>query len=272
MLKLLHYCIGDPAHLPSFPSGWGAPPSLTEEQRRHVPPGLASVLYSDVGSKFYERCTIGEDLPGWVMNEAATQEVVWQVQPAKDESKEWDWLYLSDVQEGSNLAAELRERSRQTISDTSVPETICVNDPTTPMLLSSIQTRCLDARPSDWVYKREEEPVGVRIGDAVVLFTWSSGMIGPRLLVTHISRLQPGQLPEALEAMDVVAHKAGRKEGWAWGLNAASPLMDKWKTLESRQTSTGRRAEIDGHLLCVAWYGDAEERGAYGDTDMWTWC
>ena len=277
MLKLLHYCIGDPNHLPSFPAEWGAPPSLTEEQRQDVPPGIASALYSDVGSMFYERCTIGKDMPGWVMREEENQEVVWQIQPPMEGNK-WDWLYLADLQGDSHLAKELQSITLRELEGEDGSRTVCANDTTTPMLLSSIQTRCLESRSADWVYKTDQEPVGVRLPsadggkEAVVLFTWSSGMIGPRLLVTHTSGLQPEKLPDALESMDVIGYAAGVKEGWAWGLPVDSPLVAAWRKSPGRCTHDGRRAEIDGHLLCVAWYGDAAERGVYSDRDMWSWC
>ena len=277
MLKLLHYCIGDQAHLPPFPSAWGSPPSLSEEERRVVPAGIASALYSDVGSTFYERCTIGQDLPGWVMREEENQEVVWQVQPPT-EGKKWDWLYLADVQEDSELAKRLQKHTLAGMTSSDGTRTLCANDATTPMLLSSIPTRCLDSRSSDWIYKRNEEPIGVRLPSAdgsdpaIVLFTWSTRFIIPGLLVTHISGLGPDQLPDALEAMDAVVHQAGMKEGRAWGVDPATPLVQKWKDLPGRKTQVGRRAEVEGHLLCVAWYGDAADRGVYCDTDMWTWC
>jgi hypothetical protein len=240
--------------------------------------GIASALYSDVGSMFYKLCTIGKSLPGWVFSEEDNQEVVWQIQAPRDDKKKWDWLYEADLQGDSAFAKHLRDKSRAGLADADGQETLCANDPTTPMLLSFIQTRCLDSRPSGWTYDRAEEPVGVRLSssdgaeDAIVLFTWSSGMIGPRLLVTNISGLTPVSLPEALEAMDVVAHKSGVKEGWAWGLDPSSTLVARWSELPGTKTQVGRRAEKDGHLLCVAWYGKQEQRGVYCDADMWSWC
>lgn len=89
MLKLLHYCLADPSNLPAFPSEWGAPPCLTSAERKQVPYGIASMLWSDVGATFYEKCTIGRDLPGWVLLEEENQEVVWKLQTPKEE-KDWD--------------------------------------------------------------------------------------------------------------------------------------------------------------------------------------
>jgi hypothetical protein len=102
-------------------------------------------------------------------------------------------------------------------------------------------------------------------------------LIGPRLLVTYISHLEPAHVPALLAALDEVAHAAGREEGWVWGLDKDGELARAWaeKGGEGREVRVGRRQEIEGHLWAVAWYGGregAKERGRILDAQMWHWC
>lgn len=73
MLQLLHYVLAPSEALPPFPEAWGAKPVA------YLGDAAFSVLYSDVGPEFYERCTIGEDKPGWVKEPTAKR--VWTLAP-----------------------------------------------------------------------------------------------------------------------------------------------------------------------------------------------
>src|SRR6478735_7386595 len=107
MLQLLHYMLADPVNLPPFPEAWGSHPprpihqkpsphvsfplpgqrsvSLADLQRGirpdFLPAGIASILWSDVGYTFYEKCSIGETLPGWVADAKENTEIVWSLLP-----------------------------------------------------------------------------------------------------------------------------------------------------------------------------------------------
>ena len=280
MLKLLHYSLADPANLPTFPSEWGLPPALSSAERQHIPYGLASMLWSDVGLTFYEKCTIGKDLPGWVMKEEQNQEVLWKILPPK-ENKEWDWLYEADLLEDTSILETVRDAALERLHKEADPkrETAYLTDPSTAWLLAHVATRCHDIRPVDWDIPRDREPVGFRLKakeqgakDAVVITGWSEQMIGPRAFLIHSANLTPDLIPDALEAIDVIGHGAKRKEAWAFGPAADDDFTSVVKGLPHREVRQGRRAEIDGHLLAVAWYGDQEERGRFLDLDILGWC
>lgn len=296
MLKLLHYCIADPTNMPSFPSEWGAPPVVTEQDRKIVPFCLASTLWSDVGSNFYEKCTVGRDRPGWVSRDEEKREVVWKILPSasasdleldaksdsnEESSSEWKWIHLADLETANSngVGADMSIAARQTLLQANGETTLFAHDPAPPSCLAAVPLRCFDARPSSWTVPASEEPVGIRIPptspegkEALVLFVWSDNMIGPRVLITHIANLTPDQLPTLLQALDKIGNQSGRKEGWVWGLDPESELVKAWKGMPGRETSVGNRPEYDGHLLGTAWYGKEEERGFTVDVDMWSWC
>ena len=106
--------------------------------------------------------------------------------------------------------------------------------------------------------------------DAVIIFSWSNDMIGPRVFLLHSANLTADLVPDALEAMDVVGHPAQRKEGWVFGPGVNDAFTQAVREM-GRLVKVGRRAEIDGHLLAVAWYGDQQDRGRNLDFDLLGW-
>lgn len=69
------------------------------------------MLYSDIGSTFYERATIGLDRPGWVVKSVDNHEVVWNchVPAAEAKEKQWDWIYAPDLLNDGELLETLRQ-------------------------------------------------------------------------------------------------------------------------------------------------------------------
>jgi hypothetical protein len=280
LLRLLHYCLADPFHLPAFPAEWGSAPHFSPEDRNDVPFGIASSLYSDVGCTFYERCTIGRDLPGWIMRDEENQEVVWRIQPPLTaEGGEWHWLYEADLYSDTGLLEDVRNSALARLQqiDTSLGPAFLA-DPASPYLLGDVATRCLDIRPLNWPYSRNTEPVGVRLEakdpsqpDAIVIFSWSTDMIGWHVFLLHTANLTADLVPDALAAMDVVGHAAGLQQGWMFGPGKDDDFTLAVKALPDRLVRTGRRAEIDGHLLAVAWYGGMAGEGQNLDLDLLQW-
>lgn len=100
--------------------------------------------------------------------------------------------------------------------------------------MSHFVYRSLDKRPDNFVYPRDREPVGVRIKgksaarasdtdtsyetkEAIAVFAWSLDMIGDKMDLAYHANLSPEQVPELLEAIDMLAHAAGRSTAWAFG-------------------------------------------------------
>ncbi|OWZ66062.1 hypothetical protein AYX15_02604 [Cryptococcus neoformans] len=285
-LSLLHGHLGDPKTLSSMPepSGKEEPsrPSTSKITSR-APKALGSILWSDIGSRFYSRCLIGQGRSGWVVDDFLNGELIWKVKPSTGPLEDiFSLIFEEDlVSVGEELSLSAMEKLER--SDTS-KRSVFVPDPSSPGGLSFLPVKTLWKDPTG-----TPRPVGIRVKtsssscstkspflksseDAIILFTISPPSTWDHLLVTYISNLSPSQLPSILRALDILATEAGQKEGCVWGLDLGSELVQTWKELPGREVRVGRKGEVDGHLLGVAWYGKEEDKGVCGDGQMWGWC
>ena len=273
MLRLLHYHIGDPSTLPPFPSAWGAPPRALRDPSA-VPPSIASILWSDVGSEFYSKCTIGSDLPGWTMDFCNT-ELTWSIlpdsKPLPDDPK-WEWIYPNQLPSVGEEMSALARKKMQDI-DTS-QRTIFQNDPASPGLLSFIYTRGSWRTPEI----KLSDPCGVRLrhegvkDDTIVIFAPKNPSLGDRVLISCIHNLDPSDLPALLRVLDPIGARVGHPVGWTIGMQPDDPVVKAWQGLKDRKVSFGQRGEGIDHLLGTAYYGSADEKRELLDCQMWGWC
>jgi hypothetical protein len=312
MLQLLHYLLANPADLPPFPASWGYAPnpsvyldhpqvpkpfphSSDPTTRREVaglppgtrpywlPAGVASILWSDVGYTFYEKCTIGETLPGWVADAKENTEIVWSLLPPTTGAlDDWEVLDRSALRKVTPTIA-----SAAAASLASAPKDApawCI-DPSSPGVLSFVPFRDVDSalEPPPGVLNvglrlKSKSPTTTKSSveqDTIVLLALHNTAIGPRLLITNLCNVQPEHLPSLLRALDVLGAEIGRADGWAFGIAPDHPLAEAWKAETGRRVTVGPRADVKGHLLGVAWYGKGDGRGKRGtlvDTQMWGWC
>ncbi|OXG32171.1 hypothetical protein C359_03538 [Cryptococcus neoformans Bt120] len=248
-----------------------------------APKALGSILWSDIGSTFYSRCLIGQGRSGWVVDDFLNGELIWKVKPSTGPLEDiFSLIFEEDlVSVGEELSLRAMEKLER--SDTS-KRSVFVPDPSSPGGLSFLLVKTLWKDPTG-----TPRPVGIRVKtsssscstkspflksseDAIILFTISPPSTWDHLLVTYISNLSPSQLPSILRALDILATEAGQKEGCVWGLDQGSELVQTWKGLPGREVRVGRKGEVDGHLLGVAWYGKEEDKGVCGDGQMWGWC
>ncbi|EJT47825.1 hypothetical protein A1Q1_03286 [Trichosporon asahii var. asahii CBS 2479] len=116
MLRLMHYVVGDPKGLPPFPKAWGEPPAERLGDARF------SVLYSEIGNKFYSSCRVGDgpdSTEGWVEQRQDTR--TWYLQPGGpiENNGLWEWLGRKD---SIKLEHELSERFRQDLPNQGDPK------------------------------------------------------------------------------------------------------------------------------------------------------
>lgn len=106
MLRLVHYNLADPSILPIFPCAWGSPPSISDQLRRQVSFGSASILWSEIREQYYETCTVGPSLPGWIVRPEDQLEFTWPIgddprplsaSPQPVPSLIYDWKVLFDT-------------------------------------------------------------------------------------------------------------------------------------------------------------------------------
>ncbi|WVQ74812.1 hypothetical protein IAR50_004418 [Cryptococcus sp. DSM 104548] len=277
LLSLLHRHLSPASALPvPAAGGLDAPLPLPPKVKEQVPKAIGSYLWSDVGSHFYAKCAMGEGREGWVVDDTQCSQLVWKILPPATTSTVtggWSWIHLRDL-EGIAPLLSSRLQSALRTTDTS-QHSVFNTDPASPGVLDFVPVKGSWKRPTS-----EPLPVGIRIPspegeeeDAIVLFAVSCIHISERFLITHISNLSPAQLPLLLEAVDSLAASSGLgpTEGWVWDLGLSGGLVDAWKKQDGREVQVGRREEIGGHLLAVAWYGEEEGGGKMGNGEIWNW-
>ena len=275
MLRLLHYNLGIQDHLPPFPAEWGQPPTLPANFG-DLPRGWASILWSDVGVEFYQRCTIGSQRPGWNKGGHPT-ELSWKLLGAPErKASPWTLLYAADFpQIATYLSFKRRERLLLDAGATS----LISQDPTTPGLLDWIHaSRALTPAQRDHlpIAARLSDPTGQ---DSLVLFgthLHAHDTFGkeyePKLFISDAYDLPPDRLESLLLLLDEVGTQAGKTRGCIWGLNPDDDLAKTWSALSDRDVEIRARPNLDGHILQMAWYGPEDEDAELVDGGVWMWC
>lgn len=279
LLKLLHYVIASPDALPPFPSAWGAPPAeLDPSLRKAIPYATAAFLWSDVGPTFYEKCTIGEQLPGYVMEEDKNRALVWKVLPSTGEGahgkSDWEWLYESDVPDVTKTFSKVVQNDVSRVSSTS--RAVIRTDPANEGTLSFLPLRAFSQASLD-PEVRKKHPFGLRRknvngDDTIVLLTPGLGAIYGRLCITIHHNLEPDHLPSLLAKMDELAPSRGTKEGQIWGLDPQEKLAKAFVGMKERDADVHIRKGIGAHLCAVASYLPNGERVDFQDSQIWNWC
>ena len=278
MLRLLHYVLGDRSLLPPFPAEWGAPPSPPD--KRTVPSGIASILWSDVGSQFYGKCTIGPSSPGWIMPQGQQNQIIWKIDPSstlQEVDRRWQRISPSQLQE---VGEELRHIVLRKVDSEPSDRSIYASDPSSPGLLAFIPCKGAWRHPDPNI--NTADPCGLRLAspdgnkekDTIVIFGAYNMTLGPRLLISYLHNLHPKDVDSLLRVLDSIGAPLGQEEGWIWGLDKLKDagIVEAWKADPRRGAIVGPRAESMGHLLGVAWYGPQEEQGQLVDPQMYSWC
>lgn len=251
-----------------------------------MPYGLGAFLYSDVGPTFYEKCTIGESRPGYIVEGPKNAELVWKVLPSgtsKADNHGWEYIYESDL---SSIIPELSKAARARVQNAdSTSRTIIEMDPANNGTLTYPQLQILwSTEDIDDTELRSRRPFGVRLrapngnvnadeaGDAIVLIAPKNIVIGPRVLITLLHNVKPDQLPSLLTKLDEFGDLKDGGEGWIWGLQPSDEIVKAWQGIEGREVKLGQREGLLNHLLGVAWYGPEEEKPDFLGTDIWNWC
>lgn len=251
-----------------------------EIEDRHLCNGVGSILFSDVGYGFYEKCTIGLSRPGWKVRLEENTELIWDLRapgpsPSPTSSVaatlDWTWITEEDYPEAQR---EIARQVRVDLGKGEAEKTVWQCDPASPGVLTWLAER------GPWLGSTQPSsppPLGLRLvnpdgKETIVLFTAYNEHVGSRLLITHIANLLPEHIPSLLVKLDEAGAQAGRREGWIWGLRGDNPLVRAWNEDSGRNVRVGSRKEFDGHLLGVAWYGPEGEEAELVDRQIWHWC
>jgi hypothetical protein len=285
MLKLLHYILASPDNLPPFPKAWGTPPApLSPEIRKTIPYASAAFLWSDVG-EFYAKCTVGEDRPGYLIEEEKNRALVWKVLPpnssssAKKEGEEWEWVYEKDILE--TVAGELEGITKINFNKVdSTSKAVITTNPANVGTLPFLPLRAMAETTLDPEF-RKAHPFGLRLRnksstgtgeDTIVILTNGYKSIYNRLCITLHHNLRPEHLESLLAKMDELAPDKNTQEGQIWGLDPEGDLVKAFKGLEGREADPHIRQGMKAHLLAVVTYLPGGEEVDFKDSQIWNWC
>lgn len=105
----------------------------------------------------------------------------------------------------------------------------------------------------------------------MAIFTWSMDMYRDQMDLAYHANLTTEQVSELLEAIDVLAHAAGRSQGWSFGHKDEDVVIRTVREMQDMVVSTGVRAEVNGDSIGVAWYDAPGTDHRMLDRDMLAW-
>jgi len=259
MMNLLHWVIAPQEFLPrEFPTEWGSRP----QRVLCVPPGAFSVLYSDVGSKFYRFCgTLPNQDDGWIVDGPATTHENLSSRE-KEERLLWRWLDEASVREVWNADAGYMEEEMSHSSNRLKPVefTFLPNKGVAEFQYLRLQYfwEKMDPKPVYWglcaCSNVEASP------DPKTFVSWTLDVRPPhsnRFIITQL-RVQPDRFRELIfEVIDFAKrHNVEVIEVW----NLAENLYD------ASQDVGGITFSREDQLPCFNWYG-----GGNPEDVTWLW-
>ncbi|KAG8759863.1 hypothetical protein FRC14_004824 [Serendipita sp. 396] len=269
MMRLLHYVLADPTLsqiFPPFPiDQWGAPPVIPQGLGR----GIVSVLYSDVGAKFYEACGTapGRD-DGWTVKSPVG--TIWKVPKRQDDVvansglKNIRWLTKEDQEQVWDEDALLIQKEIREV--TSLSFSFLPNNG----LANYLQAWSLFYSPTAsaseggiWGARIEEE--GDRSNLAFATWCLDPGREGPGTMLITRLRATSEQFLILLDAAFEAARQFGLEQVEIWNLERS--LVDIGRKLG------GETSEREDHLSSLAWYGNGnKEEVEWWYNEKFSWC
>lgn len=264
LMRLLHFVLIRKELLPSFPTeDWGSAPN--------VPPGLgrgvASALYSDVGSTFYARCAPGltKDLEkhGWITQGAvgttwsATSEDV-------DKGQSIEWIGSEGMEEVWVQDAQLMKREIQEVLP--VGTTSTEKRTLFSFLPDGGVTRFQYERnknfvPSEWTNNRW----GVRVSgtEKLAYATWSldPGREGLSTLIITRLRADAQTFPLIIQAARMVARELSFQQVEVWNLPSELSVVG--------ESLGGITRDREDHLPALAWFGEGDAKWCWNEKFAW---
>jgi hypothetical protein len=267
MMNLLHWVIAPEEFLPrEFPPEWGSRPQRVP----CVTPGAFSVLYSDIGSKFYRFCgTLPNQDDGWIVDGPTTThfDVVktHQILSSREEGESllWRWLDEAGICEAWNTDASYMEEEMSHSSNRLKPVakfTFLPNKGVAECRYPQLQYfwEKMDLKPVYWglcaCSNVEASP------DPTTFVSWTLEIKPPhsnKLIITRL-RVQPDRFRELIFEVVNFAKRHNVEIIEVW--NLADNLFD------ASQDVGGITFSREDHLSCFKWYG----RGNPEDI-AWQW-
>ncbi|RSH90647.1 hypothetical protein EHS25_001252 [Saitozyma podzolica] len=289
MCRLLHLLLAPASSLPPFPPEWGSPPPpLPDIVRTHFPPGLGMVLESLVGTEFYEQCTPGPGGPGYTFDKRHSRQLTWKLLgksntahgPREDIAVEargshvWEMLSREDVEA---LVPTLVATQQARLLRTTSTRTLIAPDPSSQGFATYLPDHTSLAPHPSWQDPGSPLPFGLRLQHtptpsgtdeetSIVLLSFGHFQLVDQLLITFLQGVTPKHLPSLLASFDRLTAHTPFTEGWVWGLDPESELVQAWKEQEGRDVRENLREGDDAFQIGSIWYGF---EGELADSQMW---
>lgn len=266
-MNLLHWVIAPEEFLPrEFPTEWGSRP----QRVLCVTPGAFSVLYSDVGSKFYKLCgTLPNQDDGWIVDGPTTThfDVVKTHEILSSREKEekllWTWLDEAGVREAWNADVSYMEEEMSRSNRLKPVEfTLLPNKGVAEFQYLRLQYfwEKMDPKPVYWglctCSNVEASP------DPTTFVSWTLDVRPPhsnKLIITRL-RVQPDRFRELIFEVINFAKRHNVETIEVW--NLAENLSD------ASQHVGGMTFSREDHLPSFKWYG---KRNPEARDIAWLW-
>lgn len=242
MMRLLHWVLAPVSALPSFPAEWGTSPPDGPHDAQF------SVLYSDIGSVFYDNCGPSPGVKtGW--ETLSPVNTTWEV-GRKDarltlNREEWSWL-----------TEEQACREWEEDSQLMTAEILSIAKSTGKIAYSYLPNggvgqfnirRCMSFTPDLKPVLAETWGVKRTTTDGRLIFaTWTFEM-GTKAIVLTRLRATETEFPSLLEMIKEAARSLDKDTIETWNLPDALKLAG--------ERTGGRTSERSDHLSAVKWYG-----------------
>ena len=255
-MRLLHWVTSGRTsefNLPTFPVEWGAPPPEVAE----AGDGMFSILYSDVGEKFYKQAgPATEKAGGWEARGPIS--TIWEI-PQKtgvrqgNPDSEWTWLKYGDLDTLWAKDVQLIRRTMENLPESSPdyhierPKAFAsyLSDEGVGSFHIFRSMFAADSIVSMDVWGVEKRTTDI---DQPTYATWSIDVrpLPPTLIVTRISAAE-SEFPDLLRHIQEAARRSGIGKMEIWNVP---------KHLLKAATETGGKTfERKEQLSAIKWYG-----------------
>ncbi|KAF9054538.1 hypothetical protein BJ165DRAFT_1439685 [Panaeolus papilionaceus] len=276
MMRLLHWMLGPRSSLPhEFPVEWGTSPERNEDL---VGDAAFSVLYSDIGPKFYRLSgtSQGKD-DGWVVQKS--QSTIWKVTqfPEKEnqdstEEPRWTWLDQDSLSGVWDIDTEMMKSELVNYPTPDGSDVACTFFPrggVADFQILRLQDfwSNLNPLPQYWgLYASSPEtPI-----DLSTFAAWTVEYRPPKINTLLIIRLRasPSTLPAILRQIFRYAKQHSIEQVEIWNLDLR--LLSLAESLGAQTFSR------DDHLCSLKWYGpynsNEASRVVWAFNEKFPWC
>jgi len=266
LMRLLHFVLANPSLLPPFPiDSWGAPPVIPLNSNFPYGKGIASALYSDVGSNFYRLCgpgigEVGKD-KAWIEHDPIG--TIWPVGAGEELTEEIEWISASELATIWDLDAAMIKKQIHTAIDTRTTFfSFLPNNGVAQFLFE--RNKHMIPKDNDTELMWGAKIMADLDGSQCPHFaTWAldPGRSGPSTLIITRLRASPSTLGKLLGATMKVARGLALDQVEVWNLGPELKAVAK--------ELGGKTGVREDHLPALAWYRGGDIVWRFNEKFCW---